>query len=800
VRSDHVCTYRLQLNQDFTFDDAAGIVDYLARLGISHLYLSPITQAAPGSMHGYDVCDPTRLSTDLGGPEAYERLCDALAAAGLGQVIDIVPNHMAFAVPQNSWLDDVLRNGPESEYASYFDLHWSEDNDGSSYVELPFLGTAYDDAISGSIRLVEADDGKRVEYGDFALPLRPGSEPASTNLTPAELDTLLRDQHYRLVYWRTADERLSYRRFFDITGLIGVRVEDETVFEDAHSLPLNLVNTGRVDGLRIDHIDGLRDPETYLQRLRDRAPQSRIVVEKILAPDENLPDAWPVDGTTGYDFLNVLNGLFVDPRGEEALTAFYAEFTGASTDYEAVLDESKRKVMQRLFPAELSQLADSLQALADDKWTADECETVLRETLVAFPVYRTYVRPGNAPSSGDIGIVEGAVEHVRGRLTAALYPLLDVLSNALLLRIDGERAVELAACFQQLSGPVMAKGAEDTAFYNYNRLVSLNEVGGGPSYFGASVDDFHAFSAETARRHPLTMLATATHDTKRGEDARLRIDALSQIPDEWASAVRRWASLNEPLRTDGLRDRNAEYLFYQMLVGAWPVTRERTWAYMLKAAREAKGLTSWREPDAAYEDALQRFVEGALDNKPFIVDLQSFRQRVVTLATPATLAQTLLKLTAPGVPDIYQGCELLDLSLVDPDNRRPVDYAMRREILETATRFETAAEVLAQDDPQITKLWITQRILHTRQQHLDGFSGDYTPLPVDDDDAVVAFMRGAEVVSVAKTRDGSSDGSLTLPHGSWRDVLSNHTVQGSTIALDDLLAELNVALLVKESA
>jgi (1->4)-alpha-D-glucan 1-alpha-D-glucosylmutase len=797
VAPEHVCTYRLQLTPDFGFDEAAAIAGYLARLGVSHVYLSPIARAAPGSTHGYDVCDPTTLSSDLGGPQAYERLCDALATAGLGQILDIVPNHMAVALSQNRWLDDVLRNGPDSPYAAYFDLSWNEFQAEIPYVELPFLGADYATALAnGEIRLVTAEDGPRVAYGDLALPLRPGTEPSTTALTSEELDTLLGRQHYRLVDWRTANQRLSYRRFFDVASLIGLRAEDEATVGATHALPLELIRTGRADGLRIDHVDGLRDPDGYLRRLRTRAPQARIVVEKILGPQETLPD-WPVDGTTGYDFLNRLNGLFVDPAGEQALSSLYAEFTGLDTGYDAVLDESKRKVIQRLFGAELSQLTQLLGAVAGAQWHPEDCEAVLTEALVAFSVYRTYLQPGTQPSPEDVEVLEGATKRAAAKIDPRLQPLLETLREVLLLRREDEAASELALRFQQLSGPVMAKGAEDTAFYAYNRLVSLNEVGGDPSRFSVSVNEFHAFCAETARRWPRTMLATATHDTKRGEDIRLRIDALSRIPEEWVAAVHRWAALNEAFRSNGLPDRNTAYLFYQTLIGAWPLSLERVWAYMLKAVHEAKIHTSWRQQDAAYETALQRFVAGALANDAFIADLEAFVIRVIELATPAVLAQTLLKLTAPGIPDIYQGCELLDLNLVDPDNRRPVDYALRREKLEAAERFETAADVMRQRDPGLTKLWLTQRVLQTRHRHLDAFRGDYVPLHADDD-SLVAFVRGGEVIAVAQIRGERGETLLTLPEGAWRNVLTGESLSGGDTPVANLLADLNVALLVRE--
>jgi (1->4)-alpha-D-glucan 1-alpha-D-glucosylmutase len=800
-----VCTYRLQMTPEFGFDDAAAIVDYLAHLGVSHVYLSPITQARPGSTNGYDGCDPTIMSAELGGVQAYERLCGALADAGMGQIVDIVPNHMAFAVPENRWLDDVLRHGPASRYATYFDLQWSHAENGTPYVELPVLAEAYETVLaSGGISLVTSEDGLRIRYGDFALPLRPGPRPWTTALSSDELDSLIQRQHYHLVYWRTADERLSYRRFFDITALIGLRVENDQTFDDSHALVLDLIRQGRVDGLRIDHIDGLRDPRTYLHQLRERAPAARIVVEKILAPDEALPEVWPVDGTTGYDFLNLVNGLFVDPVGEQAMTEVYQRFTGLTDDYATVLDTSKRDIVHRLFEAELSHLVALLRNVAGAaslQFSDEDLAATLSELLVSLPVYRTYVCPGEPPSTTDVEIFTQAAARARKALDAHLAPLVDLLQDVLLLRRGGDEAEDLALRFQQLSGPVMAKGEEDTAFYNYNRLVSLNEVGGNPSRFGVSVSQFHVFCGETARHAPLTMQATATHDTKHGEDARLRIDALSWMPQEWDAAVGRWASLNEPLHRNGLPDRNIEYLFYQTLVGSWPLGLERAWAYTLKAAREAKANTSWREPDDAYETALQRFVEGALRNSAFIADLEAFLAKVVPAANNTTLAQTLLKLTAPGIPDLYQGTELQDLSLVDPDNRRPVDYELRRQVLEIALQFGSLGEVLQSNDAQLSKLWLTQRVLQTRRRHAEAFGGSYEHLHAEGDDRIVAFLRGDEVMSVACARGRPDTGTrLQLPQGLWRNVLTNVTHRGGAVALPELLGDFNIALLMKEAA
>ena len=820
-------TYRLQLNASFRFADAAVIADYLAALGVSHVYLSPITQAAPGSMHGYDVVDPSRLSEDLGGEAGYDTLCRSLEDAGLGQVLDIVPNHMAIISPNNRWWTDVLANGASSRYAPYFDLaaYWRE---GASIaaIRLPILADRYGAVLeAGEICLEHADDVFFVRYDGFRLPLSPTSAAllevqyaspdeavATLNADGQRLHDLLELQHYRLTHWKTALDRLSYRRFFDINGLVGTRVEDPDVFRDSHALVLDLVRHARIDGLRIDHVDGLRDPAGYLTRLHETAAETNLVVEKILVGDEALPLSWPVTGTTGYEFVNDLNGLFVDPSTAEAFTRIYAGFTGAAPLYRDVLVERKRMVLERLFASDLHDLIQLFDAVCDAyiearDWPVAHLEAVLRETIVALPVYRTYVQPERDEiSDEDRTLIRRAITLANERLPDVDPALADFLADVLTLNRHGERETELVLRLQQLSGPAMAKGAEDTSFYVYNRLISLNEVGGDSSRFGLTPAAFHERCARVAEAWPRTMVATATHDTKRGEDTRLRIDALSEIPDAWQRFVEEWSALNDACRRGSLPDRNIEYLVYQTLAGAWPLDERRLQEYALKAARESKVYTSWHEPDEAYESALHDFIGGLLENEAFVESLAALVAMIDPAARVSSLSQTLIKLTMPGTPDLYQGTELWDHSLVDPDNRRPVDYERRRAMLAKARDLD-ARLAMQELDSGLTKLWLISRTLSLRRAQSEAFApgAAYQPLygRGAKADHLVAFARGSRVLTIAQRlvlkRGGTwEDTALTPPPGRWRNVFTDDVVAGET-PLEQFLAVFPVALLVEEA-
>jgi len=874
-------TYRVQLHAGFDFAAAAAITDYLAALGVSHLYCSPYLQAAKGSMHGYDIVDPRAVNRELGGAAGHARLSQTLRSAGLGQVLDIVPNHMAISGPDNPWWWDVLENGPASRYASYFDVDWDPPETRlRNVVLLPVLADHYGRVLErGDLRLVWKGAGFTVQYHDHVFPVSPQSldsllmtaaeragsdelaflagalselpSPTATDRASVErrhrhksvlydsltrlareelrvneaiesvvsdvnasadsLDALLERQNFRLAHWRAAARDLGYRRFFDINGLVGLRIEHEHVFRDTHRLVIGWLADGTLDGVRIDHPDGLRDPEAYLKRLRSDGAGAWIIVEKILEPGEALRGSWPVDGTTGYDFLNRVSGLFVDPAGEKALTELYAEFTGESTDWPEVARAKKHHVMRLTMGSDVNRLTALFLEICEHRrryrdYTRHELHEALRDTLACFSVYRTYVRPEPAPvDEEDVRRIAEATETARAHSPDLDGELFEFLRDVLRRRLVGDLETELTMRFQQLAGPVMAKGIEDTAFYTFNRLVSLNEVGGDPGLFGVAVEEFHRACAETQARWPRTMLATSTHDTKRSEDVRARLNVLSEIPDRWAAAVHRWSVRTARHRRGDWPDRNAEYLFYQTLVGAWPIETVRMTAYMAKAVREAKAQTSWTSPNEAYETALQTFVEGAMADLTFTVDVEAFVTPLIAAGRVNSLAQTLLKLTAPGVPDIYQGTELWDLSLVDPDNRRPVDYARRRRLLAELERAKPA-EIMARIDEGLPKLWLVRQTLHLRRRRpeLFGPDGAYRPLAERGERAghVVAFTRGERVVTVVPRLlmrlEGSwLDTTLELPAGRWHNELTGESAHG-TVQIADLLATFPVALLSRD--
>jgi (1->4)-alpha-D-glucan 1-alpha-D-glucosylmutase len=883
-----LATYRVQLRPGFGFDEAAALAPYLAALGVSHLYSSPYLQAARGSTHGYDVTDPTRVNDELGGAPAHERLCRALGEHGLGQVLDVVPNHMAVDPkgdePDNVWWWDVLENGPSSRYAAYFDVDWDPPQERfRNTVLLPILGDHYGRVLeAGELKLVRREGSFEIHYFDHRMPVSPrsldsllaeaagrcdstdlafladvlGQLPIATatdresvarrhrdkevvrrqlarlfedqpevaltvnavveetNANPDRLDVLLSRQNYRPAFWRTAGRELDYRRFFDVHSLAGLRAEDERVFADTHALILDMVRRGVLDGLRIDHPDGLRDPEQYFRRLHEAAPGAWIVVEKILEPGERLPESWPVDGTTGYDFLNLVGGLFVDPDGEGPLTDLYTELTGSPADWPQLVWEKKHLVLDQLLAAEVNRVAEIFLQVCERHrryrdYLRHELREAVREVAACFPVYRSYVRA----EAGEVGPQD--VEHINAAIDAARtrrpdlpFDLFDFFRDLLLLKVRGPVESEMVMRFQQLTGPVMAKGVEDTAFYNFHRLVSLNEVGGDPSRFGISPQEVHRALAEAQERWPRAMLATSTHDTKRSEDVRARLALLSEIPERWGEAVRRWTARGAP-GTRGERHRppdpDVEYLLYQTLVGAWPIETERMVAYMEKAAREAKGPTAWTRVDAAYEDSLRSFVEGVLDDRELVRDLESF---VATLVEPGrinSLAQALIKLTAPGVPDLYQGTELWALSLVDPDNRRPVDYDERRRLLRKLDGEPGPETILSCMDEGLPKLWVIRQALHLRRRQPEVFVGDYLPLAPRGERAAhaFAFIRGGGAVSAAvvvprlvmKLAGDWKDTSLELPPGGWRNEMTGEEVAGGEVRLADLLRRFPVALL-----
>jgi (1->4)-alpha-D-glucan 1-alpha-D-glucosylmutase len=806
-----VSTHRLQLEPDFTLDDAADQVDHLAALGVSHLYLSPVLQAASGSKHGYDVIDHTRVAEGLGGDKGFARLAGAAHAAGLGVVVDVVPNHMTTPTPLslNRPLWSVLREGRQSPYAAWFDIDW--DAQGGRIL-MPVLGAPLDEVLeAGDISLGQHEGEPVVRYYDHVLPLAAGTDPGMP------LGDLLEAQHYRLAAWTVADNELNYRRFFDVTSLIAVRVEDPDVFDATHRLLLDGIRSGTIDGLRIDHPDGLADPQGYLERLADATGGAWVVVEKILEGDEQLPVTWRTAGTTGYDALLRVGGLFVDPDGAAPLEELSTELLGGRQDLEAIITESKRWVVQVMLAAEVSRL---LRLVARARPDLDEraARQVLEAMLVGMDRYRVYVRPGTPASVADAA--ELAMTVARGARGDGPQLPSDVVEAVLDLALGQASPVDAAAQdefvvrFQQTCGPAMAKAIEDTAYYRYVRLVALNEVGGDPTLVGVPVETFHAFAQGLLERSPHTMTTLSTHDTKRAEDVRARLAVLAERPRAWADWLRKARELTRALgvRAEEL-DVLTEYFLWQTVVGAWPISEERLQAYALKAIRESKLFTRWTEPNTAYEAAVESFVTTLVSRPEVARHIQSWLDATAAETRANVLGQKLVQLTMPGVPDVYQGSDLVDLSLVDPDNRRPVDYEDRRHRL---ARLDAG---VAPGDLHDEKLLITAAALRTRKEWAECFVGPearYQPLPTTSPYAV-AFGRGAgsaaggdgavEVVTVVtrlagRLRDsgGFADATLTLPEGVWTDVLSERTLKGGAVPLATVVGDhdgLPVALLIR---
>jgi (1->4)-alpha-D-glucan 1-alpha-D-glucosylmutase len=681
-------TYRLQLTRDFPFSAAQAIVPYLADLGISHVYASPITTARAESTHGYDVVDPTRINPELGGDEGFRQLAAALRARGMGIIIDIVPNHMGVAGGENVYWNDVLRLGPDSPYARWFDIDWH------GPLILPILGATLPEVIaSGDLKLA---DGQLILYGEQALPLRPGS-------SGDDLPALLDRQHYRLVHWRTANDSLNWRRFFSINDLAGLRIEDPQVFEDTHRLYFDLFREGLIDGVRIDHVDGLTDPAGYCRTLRARFDAIRsgedrayIVVEKILAADETLPSDWGVDGTSGYDFMRDATALLHDPTGAAPLKALWQSFDQAHVDPVAVVTQARRDMLSWQFDAQLRACVAAFEALvAAERAATPAMEAItpamlrraIERLLWVFPVYRTY-HDGRTAPAGDAGAREKAWEDVQPHLPPGEGHVARLVLDWLAGEQKGDPALvaEAVRRFQQLSAPIAAKGVEDTAFYRYAPLLSANDVGSAPEQFAISIDTFHQRAAERGRLFPHAMLASATHDHKRGEDVRARLAVLSAVPDLWRDVAIRWVG-REPDLAVHPADR---YQILQTLFGVWPDDArqalapefgERIAPWLEKSLREGRLRSSWEAPDADYEGRARSLVDRLLAAEDFRAEMSALLDRVAPAAMANTLAQTVLKFCVPGVPDTYQGCEGMDFSLVDPDNRRPVDYAARKKRL-----------------------------------------------------------------------------------------------------------------------
>ncbi|WNV73937.1 malto-oligosyltrehalose synthase [Geodermatophilus sp. DSM 44513] len=757
-------TYRLQVTADFTLDDAAALAGYLADLGVSHAYTSPLLRSAAGSTHGYDTVDHAHVDEPRGGQAGFDRLVAALHEQGLGLVLDLVPNHMGIADPAEApWWWDVLQHGRDSAHAAAFDVDW----DFGGRVRVPVLGSADD------VQKLEVVDGE-LRYYDNRFPIAPGTGEG----TPQEVHDR---QHYELVDWRRADRDLNYRRFFAINTLAGLRAEDPAVFEATHRLVLDLVAQGAVDGLRIDHPDGLADPRGYLDRLAEASGGRWTVVEKILEPGEDLPESWRAAGTTGYDALAEVDQVLVDPAGEARLSALDTEVSGAPVDYAELVRSSKREVTDGILGSELARLVRVIGELPGV--SGEEQLEALAELLASFPVYRSYLPDGREHLDATVA----AVRERRPDLTAALDALHPVLSQA---------GTEAATRFEQTSGPVMAKGVEDSAYYRWARFVALNEVGGDPSRFGSTVEEFHEAQQRRAERRAASMTALSTHDTKRSEDVRARLAVLAELAAEWAELVRGL------LTRHPLPDRPLAHLVWQNLVGAWPLSRERAHAYAEKAAREAGTSTTWTDVDEEFETALFEMVDAAYDDERTNAEIERFVARITPAGRSNSLAQKMLQLTMPGVPDVYQGTELWDLSLVDPDNRRPVDYEQRRGLL---ARLD-GGEVPGVDETGAAKLLVVSRVLRARREHPEWFAG-YEPVAASGlaADHVVAYDRGGVVpvatrLPVGLSIAGWSDTALQLPTGAWRDLLTGrrHVSDAAGLPVAAVLEQLPVALLVRD--
>jgi len=796
-------TVRLQFHRDFTLDDARDVVGFYADLGISHFYASPLTAARPGSTHGYDVIDYDAINPELGGYDALVRLGEALRVRGMGLVLDIVPNHMA-ASEHNRWWRDVLSRGRASEYADYFDIDWeSADPELHGRVLLPVLARPLAEAIA-NIRVVDDRGELLLDVGAGRLPiaqetLEPGAIPADYD-DRTRLRALIDRQHYALAHWRDAATRINWRRFFEISDLVALRMDRAHVFEAVHRLVFRLYADGLIDGVRVDHIDGIADPRVYCERLRagfartGRHGAPYVVVEKILARGERLREDWRVDGTTGYDFMDLASALLHDASGASALDTLWRE-VGGEDSLATTVRIARREIATTSFPADVDGVVRAWSAIEHALRIAPQPDAAtMRAALVrvleTFERYRTYLEPGRDDAHEravlDLALAQATV--------AAEAPVRDAIVRLGRRLIEATREADSPAStllrrFQQLTPPVAAKAVEDTAFYRYGRLISRNEVGADPAQLAIGADTFHASFIERAERTPHAMLATATHDHKRGEDVRARLAVLSELAEPWSECVKRWRMANAKLRiTPAAPSPADEYMLYQTLIGAWPTNlgtgdprglaqfADRIEAWQLKAIREAKLRTGWIDPDAAYEHACASFLRALLDPAHTAVgELDDFAARIAPAGAVNGLVQTLLRSTAPGVPDLYQGCDRWDLSLVDPDNRRAVDYSARRD---AALDGDIAVLASHWRDGRV-KQAVLARVLHARAAHAEVFAaGAYQPLVVEGPlrEHVIAFARAYAdelvVVLAARGIAGWLDrDTLRMRASHWRDTI-----------------------------
>jgi len=750
-------TYRVQVRPDFPLSAAAALADYLADLGVSHLYTAPLLTAVPGSQHGYDVVDHRFVNPALGGSSALSDLSETLRAAGLKLVVDIVPNHAGVAVPHaNPTWWDVLKNGQKSAFSDFYDIDWARGR-----ILIPVLADAPDEVDKLTI------EGDELRYYDHRYPIAEGTGDG----TPREVHDR---QHYELANWTRGDRELNYRRFFTITDLAGLRVEDPAVFDATHAEILRWHREGMVDGIRVDHPDGLRDPGDYLTRLRAAAPDAWLVVEKILEPGELLPP-WPVAGTTGYDALAEVCGVFVDPSTEAFFDTLQHQLTGAETSWQDQVHEAKLTVATTLLAAELARLARLVPEI-------ESAPRALAELAACFPVYRSYLPFGARHLA--------SARSEAGRRHPQLIPVLEALTARLRNPAD-----ELAIRFQQFTGAVMAKGVEDTAFYRWTRFTARNEVGNDPAKFGVRPDEFHEANAERRRNWPEAMTTLSTHDTKRSEDVRARLAVLAELPGDWTELVHRW------VRIAPLPDPPLAHLIWQAAVGSWPISRERLFAYAVKAAREAATATTWQHPDDGFEALIRGMVDRIFDDPALHGEVTGFVASITPPGWSNSLGQKLVQLTMPGIPDVYQGTELWDYSLVDPDNRRPVDFSARRALL---ARLDDGW-LPPVDDSGAAKLLVTSRTLRLRRQRPELFTG-YRPVYAEGrvPDHALAYDLGGVVALATRLPVGLSrhggwgDTALSLDGHSWTEVFTGTSYGGNRLAVAELLRTYPVALLVKE--
>jgi (1->4)-alpha-D-glucan 1-alpha-D-glucosylmutase len=904
-------TYRLQFHAGFGFKEAAAIAPYLSRLGVSHIYASPYLKARPGSMHGYDVIDHHALNPELGGEDDFAEMTRAFQREGLGQILDFVPNHMGVGGADNALWLDVLEWGQDSNFAGWFDIDWRPNGDYlAGKVLAPFLADQYGiELSSGKLVLrYEDDEGSfalwaydvhklpicplrydlvlgrdeisldrlsdlfldlptwrpqiveraRALKGDLATLTRENPQAraaldqriATLNADWRALDRLIKEQHWRVAYHGVAGDEINYRRFFNINDLAGLRMELPAVFQHAHARIIQMIEDGVLDGLRLDHVDGLFDPKAYFEALRAASTRPfYLVVEKILATHEQLRRDWRIDGTTGYDYANLSLGVLIDPVAETSFTRTYRNFVGAETPFEEIVRACKLRVMENEMASELNALGRNAARLARQNpmttdFTRQILQRAIKQVIASFPVYRTYLDTNGEWTEEDQRDLDWAVSRARRDdpdIDASVFDFVHaILSGQIALQpksgFSRAAALRLAMKAQQYSGPVMAKGLEDTAFYRYNRFIALNEVGGEPNRFGVAVGAFHKANALRAANWPKAMLATSTHDTKRGEDARARLAVLSDLPDEWRRQVAIWSRSLRARRGDiegkAAPDHNDEYMFYQLLVGSWPVElldatdkgeleiyRRRVGGALQKCLREAKKHSGWVAPNAAYEDAMQAFARDALDpgRSNFLTNFLPFMRRLARLGVENSLLQTVMKLTLPGAPDIYQGCELWDLSLVDPDNRRPIDYRSREASLAalspTLALMEGRGAVLTSllenwRDGRI-KLAVTALLLALRREQEALFASQtYEPIAIDGEKTsrALGYLRWSNEARLAvvvarfpgqrEAEPHWGDSAAALPSGEWRDLLSGRLVDGGVVPLEKLFGPLPAVVLL----